>query len=141
MGRKQPSAAVDVKVERALQMLAVTGSRQLAAKAAGVRPEQVSRWLGAEANRKRVHQLIDEAMEPARLAWAALVVRAIERASELLESEDEVIAERTMRTVLDRHKEFAPHQHQHDATAYTAEQLRARFDAAMAKLEGKEPKT
>jgi hypothetical protein len=136
--RPTARGAGDVKREIAVQTFATSGNRKLAAKAAGVRPEQVSRWFADEDLRKRALELVNAGMEPARLAWAALVIASIERMAELVQSRDETIAERAARTVLDRHKEFAPHVVQHDASGLTREQLRERFDAAMAKLDGKE---
>lgn len=132
----QKTQALAVKQEIAAQVLAIggKGSHLRAAKAAGVRNEQISRWLGDDAFRARVKGLIEAGMEPARLRWQALVIRAIERLDVLVDSKDEVIAERSARTVLDRHKEFAPHQHQHDASGLTDEQLEQRLVATLEKL-------
>lgn len=131
---KKKTATPAVKLERALQVLAVTGSRTAAAKAAGVRTEQVSRWLRDEGNRKRVLELVNEGMEPARIAWQALVIASIERLVKLVQSKDETIAERSARTVLDRHREFAPHVHQHDHSALSNTQLIAKLEESLAKL-------
>jgi len=134
-GKKLP--AVALKKDLAAEVLALTGSRTAAAKAAKVHPQQISRWLADDDYRAKVQKLIEAGMEPARVEWNALVIRALKRVGELVDSKDLVIAERAARTVLDRHKEFAPHQHQHDASGLTKEQLIERMEKVLAKL--KEP--